>query len=408
MIRHQVYFDTLGSMKEDSASWRSVFAGLSVLRLVDSYVDAASGAPAVNWAQLHSVRTALENVAEGDPVRAVLNNLVEELASRTKVDDSVCAALLAYGRTLDAEANWGLATDVFGSVAKLTRPEKNARLAVDANVAMGGAARRGGDWETSARAYSQAAYIADTMGDRQGVLTVQVGIANTYLAKGNLPQAQSILDDVVLQARDQHFPAVEADALHSRAALAERKGLPHEALALAHLALPLMGDTAARDVLLQDIGAIFMELGMNDAARDAHLVVVATGRTKFVRWLALINLLELASIDNMRVVFDNYARELTAAPLSPWLRANFLVSHGQGLERFGSIDMAEEVLQESISYAEAHQFHQVAFTAQDALSKVRCAARDAVRRAAPTWVPEEVADVARAISALRESTKSPA
>jgi len=26
-------------MKEDSASWRSVFAGLSVLRLVDTLVD---------------------------------------------------------------------------------------------------------------------------------------------------------------------------------------------------------------------------------------------------------------------------------------------------------------------------------------------------------------------------------
>ena len=39
MIRHQVYFDTLGSMKEDSASWRSVFAGLSVLRLVGDGAD---------------------------------------------------------------------------------------------------------------------------------------------------------------------------------------------------------------------------------------------------------------------------------------------------------------------------------------------------------------------------------
>ena len=39
-----------------------------------------------------------------------------------------------------------------------------------------------------------------------GVLTVQVGIANTYLAKGNLPQAETILDDVIVQARDQELP----------------------------------------------------------------------------------------------------------------------------------------------------------------------------------------------------------
>jgi thioredoxin-like negative regulator of GroEL len=119
---------------------------------------------------------------------------------------------------------------MFTTVAKIARPEKNARLAIDANVAIGGAARRNGDWETSARAYSQAAYIADTVGDRQGILTVQVGIANTYMAKGNLPQAQSILDDVIVQSTDERMSEVQGMALHSRAALA-RKGDSFEGVA---------------------------------------------------------------------------------------------------------------------------------------------------------------------------------
>ena len=202
MIRHQVYFDTLGSMREDSASWRSVFAGLSVLRLVDAYTETGSSIDPANWAQLHSVRTAIEDVNAGDPVRGVLTTVLEEATKRATIDEVVCASLLAYGRALDYEASWGLATDVFSTVAKIARPEKNARLAIEANVAIGGAARRNGDWETSARAYSQAAYIADTIGDRQGILTVQVGIANTYMAKGNLPQAQSILDDIIVQSAD--------------------------------------------------------------------------------------------------------------------------------------------------------------------------------------------------------------
>ncbi|MEA2706801.1 MAG: hypothetical protein QOH22_1589, partial [Gemmatimonadaceae bacterium] len=181
MIRHQVYFDTLGSVQENSASWRSVFAGLSVLRLVDAYeLDGPKNA-AANWAQLHAVRTAIEEMSDGDVIRGVLTNLLDEITSRSTIDDAVCVALLAYGRALDYEASWGLATDVFSTVTKLVKPERNARLVVEANVAVGGAARRNGDWETSARAYSQAAYIADTMGDHQGVLTVQVGIANTYL-----------------------------------------------------------------------------------------------------------------------------------------------------------------------------------------------------------------------------------
>src|SRR6478672_5814799 len=294
MIRHQVYFDTLGSLKEDSASWRSAFAGLSVLRLVDSYAETGLSIDPAGWAQLHNVRTAIEGVSEGDPIRGVLTTVLEEVNWRSTIDETVCAALLAYGRALDYEASWGLATDVFSTVAKLTRPEKSPKLAVEANILVGGAARRNGDWETSGRAYSQAAYIADTLGDRQGVLTVQVGIANTYMNKGNLPQAQTILDDVLVQARDQGLPEVQAFALHSRAALAAHKGDHSEGIKLAHEAFSLTTNLTDRDFILDDMAGMFTMLGLHDAARDTHLVLTATAQSKMLRRQATINLMELA------------------------------------------------------------------------------------------------------------------
>src|SRR5882762_3948443 len=168
MIRHQVYFDTLGTMKEDSASWRSVFAGLSVLRLVDSYADSGASIDPANWAQLHSVRSAIEAVNEGDPVRGVLSTVLEQATKRMLIDDVVCGSLLDYGRALDYEASWALAIDVFSAVSKPARPERNPKLVIEANVLVGGSARRNGDWDISARAYSQAAFIADTLGDREG------------------------------------------------------------------------------------------------------------------------------------------------------------------------------------------------------------------------------------------------
>jgi tetratricopeptide (TPR) repeat protein len=403
MIRHQTYFDSLGSLKEDSPSWRSVFAGLSVLRLVDAYSNTGSANPA-NWAQLHSVRTAIEGVSQGDPVRGVLTTVLEEVTKRGAIDDSVCASLLAYGRALDYEASWGLATDVFSTVAKMTRPEMNAKLAVDAHVAAGGAARRNGDWDTSARAYSQAAYIADTLGDRQGVLTVQVGIANTYMARGNLPQAQTILDDVVVQARDQRLSQVEAIALHSRASLAQRKGDHAEGIKLANESLNLTTDPAERDVVLDDIAAMFTELGLRDAARDTHLILAATAQSKMVRGQATINLMELASVDGIPDAFDAYARELAQMPLGPWLRSHYLLFLGEGMSRLGRREAAEDALKEAISFAEANQMHQVSFRAQSALSTVRTAARPNKPFApAPTWVPEEVTTVVRAMSELRKT-----
>ena len=402
MIRHQVYFDTLGSMSEDSASWRSVFAGLSVLRLVDSYTETGSIDPA-NWAQLHSVRSAIENVSEGDPVRGVLKTVLEEATKRMVIDDTVCASILAYGRALSYEASWGLATDVFTTVAKLARPEKNPSLAIEANVAVGGSARRNGDWETSARAYSQAAYIADTIGDRQGILNVQVGIANTYLAKGNLPQAQSILDDVIVQSADERMPEVRAAALHSRAAIAQRKGDPAEGLRLAYEALNLTRRPVDRDLVLEDIAAMFTEFGLRDAARETHLLINATTQSKQVRAVATINLMELASLDDMPEAFDSYARELAVTPLGPWWRAYYLLFLGEGMHRLTRHEAAEEALQEAITFAHANQIHQVSFQADSALAAIRSAKRTKEFVPRPQWVPEEVSTVVRAISELRKT-----
>jgi tetratricopeptide (TPR) repeat protein len=404
MIRHQVYFDTLGSMQEGSASWRSVFAGLSVLRLVDAYAPAGPTTGPANWAQLHAVRTAIEEMSEGDAVRGVLTCVLEEITTRSKVDDTVCAALMGYGRALDYEANWGLATDVFSTVAQVARPERNARLAVEAHIAVGGAARRSGDWDVSARAYSQAAYIADTLGDRPGVLGVQVGIANTYLAKGNLPQAETILDDVIVQARDQEFPEIQSLALHSRASLAHRRGEHAEGLRLAHEAFSLATKPSDRDFILEDIAVLFSELGLRESARDAHLILTTTAQSKLVRWTATLNLMELASIDGLPDAFDSYARELSRAPMGPWIRSHYLLFLGEGLSRFGRQDAAIEALQEAQTFAESNQIHQIAFKAQDALAEVRSAPGTLPNfTPPPAWLPDDVGTVVRAISELRKA-----
>lgn len=371
MIRHQVYFDVLGSMKEDTASWRSVVAGLSVLRLVDSYLDGDPGTNPAHWAQLHAVRSTIESVNEGDPVRGALANIVDEISTRRTLDDTICRSLLSYGRVLDYGASWGLAIDVFSTVAKVVKPERNGRLAVEANIAIGGSARRNGDWEISARAYSQAAFIADTLGDRSGVLTVQVGIANTYLAKGNLPQAQTILDDVLTQARDQELKEVESVALHSRATLAHKRGEYAEGVKLAYEALNLTTNPSARDLVLGDVAAALSGLGIFDSARDAYLILEATTQVQWVRGQATINLMEIAAREGMEQEFDRLYSELASAKLSPMHRADFLLYRGEGLALFGRGDAAEETLRDASAFASANEFHQIAFAAENALTTLR-------------------------------------
>jgi tetratricopeptide (TPR) repeat protein len=381
-----------------------VFAGLSVLRLVDASSESSSPANRANWALVHTVRTAIDEMSDGDLIRGVLTTVVDTFSQANGINAAVCEALVAYGRALDYEASWGLATDVFLTAAGLVKPERNPRLVVDAHIAAGGAARRNGEWEISARAYSQAAFIADMLGDRAGVLTVQVGIANTYLSKGNLPQAQSILDDVIVQSSDLNMPALQGMALHSRAAIAARRGEHAEGLMLAYEALNLTADSFEKDLVLGDIAGMFVQLGMLQPARDAQLILAATSQSMFVRWSATLNLMELASLEGMQEPFDQYARELAKMPLGVWLRSHYLLFLGEGFTRFGREQAAIEALEEAVRFADANQIHQIAFKAQSALAEARSSvrARPAVPPLQP-WVPDDVDTVARAISDLRKA-----
>jgi len=197
---------------------------------------------------------------------------------------------------------------------------------------------------------------------------------------------------------------VQAIALHSRAALAHHKGDNSEGIKLAHEALSLTESPAERDSVLEDIAAMFTAIGLRDAARDAHLVLAATARNKMVQATGTINLMELAAVDGMSEAFDSYARDLASARLSPWLRAHYLFYLGEGMDRLGRRDASEDALKEAISFADANQIHQVSFKAQSALSAVRSAARSSKPFVAPpTWVPEEVSAVVRAMSELRKT-----
>src|SRR6185503_16115783 len=102
----------------------------------------------------------------------------------------------------------------------------------------------------------------------------------------------------------------------------------------AYDALAVTKAPSDRDRIVADLAAGFSELGMREAARDSYLLLLATAQTKWVRWQATINLMELASLDQVQDAFDSYAAELRKAPLGPWLRAHFLLLLGEGLERF--------------------------------------------------------------------------
>src|SRR4051812_44948637 len=209
MVLHQPYFDVLSAENIGSPEWNAAMAGLLVLRLVDaaradiSVVDA-------DWTGLRAVTENVNALREGTPFRRPLTKVIDELRHPESTLLGVNAHLFAYGRALDVNGHWQLAADVFGMVADIARGEKSPEMAMEATIALGGSARRSGDWDRSAGGYAEAAHLADAPNDKASGLTVRVGNANTQIARGTLPAAQNILDEVIAEASKSGLDGVEA------------------------------------------------------------------------------------------------------------------------------------------------------------------------------------------------------
>ena len=366
MIRHLVYFETLGGLAENTEEWRRVFAGLVVLRLIDIARPEAPPASPVDAATIHSVRSNVFALAETDTTKPLLLAVVDAVESGAELA-KVCEPLIGYGRSLDLEAKWQLASDVFETVVELA-PADTHPIAIDANTMLGGVARRAGKWDTSAAGYASAAHAAAVIGDTARALKAEVGMANTHLAHGNLPAADQILETVASEAKAQDLTEILELALHDRATVAHQRGDYANAVELGYEALNLAPNGTERDGLLGDIAASFAELGMRDAARDAHLIVSATSQSQIVVSRANLNLMELAGLDGMEEAFDEYANVLASSTLDVRHRAYYLLYLGQGQQRFGRLDSAARSLEEARTYAANHGIHQVAFDAEKSLT----------------------------------------
>jgi tetratricopeptide (TPR) repeat protein len=406
MMSHQAYFEFLAGSDQNAPAWHPVLAGLAVVRLIDSRVGDESRA-ATDWASLESTRSAVTALNEGDPVRGILLQLIDAVGGDEISRGTIGRGLLAYGRALNFEGRWALACDVFAAADKIAGAPHRTRISIESNIALAAASRRMSDWDTSAQAYARAAHLADTLGDHAAALHVEVGRATTHMVRGNLPTAESVLENVIEQARASGLNDVLGRALHARMSVAHQKGEYAEAIRVGHEGLEVMTDLTQRDGLLSDIAAAFGGLGLHDAACDGYLIVAATAQSQWVRWQATLNLMELAALDDREADFETYAREMASAPLDPRLRATYYLYLGAGQQRFGTAAEAEASLAEGLAVAQKHQLHQLAHEATVALSalKVHGASRRALMTPSAD-VPLSLRMIASELSDLREAAMS--
>ena len=402
-IRHLAFFEALGTLEDDSADWHATTAGLVVLRLVDAWYDEGAHIAAADAWGLNAVRDAVGAMTVGDPARTILSGVVDAVATAERADFSVVATRLsAYGRALHFDAKWRLAADVYETLLMYAHPIDESDVYINASMQLGYCLRMLGSFDDAAVAYADAGRVATSMGDVVGILRARIADARLSMSRGNLPRAEEILDDTIARATSESLDDVAGLAMHERSSVAYERKDYSRAIRFAYDALAKLTGQSARDRVLADIAASFLELGVISAARDAFLVLAATAQEQYVRWSATLNLLEVSAIERSEPRFEAYRRELSGVQLPVILQVNYHLHVGNGYAAFGRADRARVALTAAAELAAGHRLNQLLFSAEDSLRRLEAGERVPIERAsAPAYDADSVADVATAIHAMR-------
>lgn len=400
-LQHLPFFEALAHAKDGSADWRLTSAGLVTLRLFDAWLIEGPSVVGTGAWGLHAVREAIGKIEAGSTSKAILASIVDAMEGAGMVRVPVVAPrVLAYGRALQFDGRWELAADVYGTVIAHAHPVEEADIVIAANMQLGACLRTLADWDEATAAYARAACAAAMSSDIVNVLRARIAEANISMERGNLPHAQSLLDDTIREAEANRCTDVRATALHDRADIAFRRGEYDLAVTLGYEALQGYTDSWSRDRVLGDIASAFYQLGLRSAARDAYLILAATAQEQHTRWVATINLMECAAADRREPIFEQYRRDLADVALPVILACHYHYFVGEGYRLFGNADAARPALVRALDLAERHGINQVLFRAEQSLRSLDDAGVVIIANApAPT---PQVERVATAVRGMRE------
>jgi tetratricopeptide (TPR) repeat protein len=399
---HLPYFEALAHMSESSADWRAISAGLVTLRLVDAWVSEGTHVVAAHARGLRAVRELIAAIEVGNSARALLTSVVDSMVAAPTVRVSIVAPrLMAYARGLQFDGHWALAADVYRTVIAHSQLVEDADVVVAANMQLGACLRVLADWSEAAIAYTTAGQIAALTGDVMNVLRARLAEANLAMDRGNLPRAEAILDETIRSAAEAGQARIRAMALQDRGVLAQHRGDLELAVCLGYEAVNSFHDQVARDRAMVDLAAAFQRMGLRSAARDANLILAATAQEQYTRWVATINLMEIASLDGSEPVFEQYRRELAGANLPAVLAAYYHYYVGQGFRLFDRFEAAKASLERAIEIAARHQLNEVLIKAEQSLQEIRDGGVIFIASAPqPSPAVAEVADAVRELRAL--------
>ena len=186
-MRHLPFFTELASLEERDTAWRAVSAGLVLLRLVDAWIEEGSAVVAADGWGVRSVEASIEEMPAGMPARTILMSVLDALMRSRSGDMHVVAPrLMAYARSLDLDANWALAADVYETVIAHVHPDEDSEIAVNALLRHGHCLREIGEFLSATESFNTAAELAHRTGDMIGTLRARIGEAMIEIGRAHV------------------------------------------------------------------------------------------------------------------------------------------------------------------------------------------------------------------------------
>ncbi len=407
-LRHLAFLSGMADTPEGSAPHRESRAGFLVLRQLDHWVAYGGGGGSPTERSTEVTAEAVRAVTEDDELRAAYLAIVTAIPTISDVDaQPLLPRVFALGSLFEQRGRTAQAADVYTTVVRYVDPVAHLDLAYDASMRQAACLRQEGELDHADQAYTHAGTLAARVRDRPRILSSRVGRAKITWLRGNLPRTEEALLGLEEEAREAGATALVAIILHELAALHHHRGDTERAIRVIWDAYRLSPDEYDKERMLEDLALFLARHGAFESARDALQVIERASRRQEARWLAQVNLMDLAFRSGDELQFHHYRRALESAPLPVSRRVAYLKDAGVGQTRFGEYDAARLVLQEALRLAELHHLNQRLFQIEQAIQDLDKAER--TRSQAPTPVLNSVdapIEIREALRSLRRQVET--
>jgi tetratricopeptide (TPR) repeat protein len=357
--------DTRGSLEAaglEEAPTRRVVAALA-RRLIDQGPDARS--------VLVSKRMLAESghaEREGDDELQACLAVVRAIA---RGDASAAAlALLRVARAAEDTGAFSESVTINSLAYELACASGAVREGGQAARGRARALRRLALWDDSLHWYEVARGIASSLCDQAEEAIVLDGVASTYIGRGRVPTARTILN----QARKLAQGSGDADAIASVSfslmTVAHTEGRLAEAARHGWNAFLEFRTSRGKLRALTALGGVFLAAGHLDSADDAFAIVERDGQDRHYRLYALAGLARVKAARGDLHGFEQANRRLGKEGLgesAPEFRAEVYLERGDGYRELGVEAEARRWYRVAMRFSERHGVSEYLIRAEQAL-----------------------------------------